>query len=59
MEEKQLKDVAYRMAEAYRMTKTQGDALEYVKNDYPDIDSGILWVMWIAIDAHVDSDNGK
>ena len=49
-----IQDIAYAMEEAYRKFKTQGEAVEYVMDKYPDTDVNILWAMWYAIDACTD-----
>ena len=51
------KNIAYEMQEAYRSCKTQGEAVEKVKDKYPDADVNVLWMMWYAIDAYVDMSN--
>ena len=46
--------IAYAMQKAYRQTKTQGEAVERVKDEFPNANVEILWHMWQAIDAYVD-----
>lgn len=48
------KELTYELQRAYRETSTQGEAIERVKDKYPDADLNILWWMWLAIDAYKD-----
>jgi len=49
-----LQSVGYSMERAYKKTRSQGEAVEKVRDEFPDIDLNILWAMWYAIDAYVD-----
>ena len=46
--------IAYEMERAYKKYRTQGEAIESVKDKHPDTDLNILWAMWYAIDAYID-----
>ena len=46
---------AYEMQEAYTKTITQGEAVKKVRDKNPLAGLNILWAMWAAIDAYVDS----
>jgi hypothetical protein len=50
----EITDIAYEMQEAYVKEKTQGAAIERVKDRFPNADLNTLWAMWAAIDAYVD-----
>ena len=54
MNDRDLREIAYAIEESYREKKTQGEAIEFVKDNFPDADLNILWAMWYAIDAYVD-----
>lgn len=54
MAKREITELAYAMQEAYIKKKTQGEAIEQVKDKYPSADLNILWSMWAAIDAYVD-----
>jgi hypothetical protein len=54
MDRHDIAEIAYSMQEAYQIEKTQGEAIEKVKNKHPAADLNILWAMWAAIDAYVD-----
>lgn len=54
VDKKERQEIAYTMQEAYKKTKTQGNAVEKVKDKYPKTDLNILWAMWQAIDAYIE-----
>ncbi len=48
-----MKDIYNEIADAYVETRSQGEAIERVKDICPDADANELWDMWAAIDAYV------
>lgn len=54
MNNDELVKLAYSMEQAYMQRKTQGEAIEQVRDEHTGADLEILWAMWAAIDAYVD-----
>ena len=50
----EIRKLAYDMEQAYATMKTQGEAVEWVKDRNSTADLNILWAMWWAIDVYVD-----
>ena len=49
---------AYIMQAAYREFRYQSQAIDYCRGTRPDIENDAWALMWKAIDAYVDMENG-
>ncbi len=48
------KEIIDNLVAAYRYCDTQGEAIEKVKDKFPECDLNILWAMWSTIDIYLD-----